>query len=59
MNRNEWIAVLKKAKELTEGKDATCFKMFDYLLEAMNTAPRLYYRCDEEWTEEEEEEDDE
>ena len=57
MKRYEWIAVLKKAKELTEGKDETCFKMFDYLLEAMNTAPILYYGCDEETTEEEEEDD--
>lgn len=57
MNRFEWIAVLKKAKELAKGKNELCHDMFSILLEAMQAAPLNYYR--EERTEEEEEGDEE
>lgn len=55
MTRNEWISVLNKAKALADGKDETCFKMFGYLLDAMNAVPVRQYRCDEEPSEEYEE----
>ena len=56
MYRSELIAVLRKAKDLAEGKDDVCFRMFGYLLEAVNSVPVRHYRCDEDSTEEEEEE---
>ena len=56
MEKFVWIAVLKKAKELAEGKDDSCSRMFGYLLEAMETTPVRSYRCGDRVTEEEEEE---
>lgn len=55
MSRNEWIAVLKKAKELSERRNSVCFSMFGILLDAMVAVPVPNYRCDEESTEEVEE----
>ena len=55
MTRNEWILVLNKAKALADGKDETCFKMFGFLLDAMNAVPVRHYRCEEDNTEEDEE----
>lgn len=53
MTRNEWIAALKKAKDLAEGENEMCYKMFGYLHDAINSLPVRYYR--DEMSEEEDE----
>ena len=57
MDRFEWIAVLRKAKKLAEGRNDICFCMFGFLLDAMETTPVVIKsRCNEEGPTEEDEE---
>jgi len=57
MTKYEWIQVLEKAKLLAGGKDETCYRIFNFLLEGVKCLPERRYFDDV--TEEEEEEEDE
>lgn len=55
MTRFEWKRTLEKARDLAAGNDRTCYNMFCFLLEGVNSLPIMFPH--EERTEEEEEDE--